>query len=181
MYRLLLLFFIFIQSSANLVYIEQRVGKKFSPYRPFGQTPVGADPRLARLCRRQHDGELQQAPRPYGQGQEHQQRLGNDLVVFERVEELDDVGGGTCAKNTLIRHFGMLSKHSLMFTDVNEQQLAELVSGEVSFGQKPSADDQRQHQELFYQRHPSFGAHWYIGQLHFSLENPRGCKISLTN
>lgn len=47
--------------------------------------------RLARLGRRQDHRELNQGPGPDGQGQQHQNLLRCDFLVFKRVEELDYV------------------------------------------------------------------------------------------
>lgn len=67
-------------------------------------------PGLAALGGRQHHCELQQAPRPDGQGQQYQDRLPRYLLVLEGVEELDDIGRRA---------------------DVHQQQLGQLVPGQV--------------------------------------------------
>ena len=57
---------------------------------------------------------------------------------LERVEELDDVGGRS---------------------DVDEEELRELIAGEVTLGEHPPADDEDEHEELLDDHHEGVVVH----------------------
>jgi len=70
------------------------------------------EPSLATLGGREHHCELQQTPRPDGQRQQYQNGFLRYLLVLERVKELYNVR--SC-------------------TDVHQQQLGQLVSGQFTY------------------------------------------------
>lgn len=54
-------------------------------------------------------------------------------------------------------HISTFFENFPQLTDVNQQQLTQLVTCEVAFREQPPADDQHEHQKLFNQSHPSLG------------------------
>ncbi len=81
---------------------------------------------------------MKERPGPDGEDHDAEHLVRVDLLVLEGVEELDDVGRGA---------------------DVDEQELRELVAGEVSLGQHPPPDDEDQHEELLDNHHQSVVIH----------------------
>ena len=83
--------------------------------------------------------ELEQRPRPDGEHQEAEDLVRVDLLGLDGVEELDDVCGRS---------------------DVDEEQLGELIAGQVALGQHPATNDEYEHQELLDYHHNGVVVHW---------------------
>ena len=101
---------------------------------------------LARLGRRQHQTELQQAQRPNAEDDVSNRVIVEHGRFLKQEVQLHDVGS---------------------HADVNEQQLRELVSSYVAFWQQPTADNQQQQHRLFHCIHPCV---WIQGDWNLKLK-----------
>ena len=82
---------------------------------------VESHARFASLHRRDDEAKLQQTQRPHSQDNKGEKRIRHDLALGERLEQLDDIRGGS---------------------EVREQELRLLVSREFATWQQPSSYDE---------------------------------------